>query len=89
VGVIFPDSKVVRRLLATFEGDLAASELAQGRPSKDGELASPAIFIKRAVNEAVKGVVAETKTEVDEIIKETGDVKGAIKDAVQKTDSDE
>jgi hypothetical protein len=38
-------------------------------------------------------VVAEIKTEVDEIITETEDVKEAIKeaikDAVQKTDSDE
>lgn len=97
VGIILRDSKVVKRLLATFEVDWAASELVQDRPARDGELASPAVFIKRAVKEAVKEAVAEMKTEVDEIITETEDVKEtvkeavkeAIKDAVQKTNSDE
>jgi phosphatidylserine/phosphatidylglycerophosphate/cardiolipin synthase-like enzyme len=97
VGIIFRDSKAVKRLLTTFEVDWAASELVRNRPAKDGELTSPAVFIKRAVKEAVIEVVEEMKTEVEEIVSETEEVKEAvkeavreaIKDAVQKTDSDE
>jgi phosphatidylserine/phosphatidylglycerophosphate/cardiolipin synthase-like enzyme len=97
VGIIFHDSNVIKRLLATFETDWAAAELAQDRAAKDSEPPSSAVFIKQAVKEAVKEVVEEMQTEVEEIISETEEVKvavkeavkDAIKEAVQKTDSAE
>ena len=95
VGIIVRDPKVIKRLLATFETDWAAAEVAQDRTTKDSELSSSTVFIKQAVKEAVKELVEEMKTETGEITSETEEVKEAVKDAVkeavrevvQKTDS--
>ena len=95
VGIIVRDPKVIKRLLATFETDWAAAEVAQDRTTKDSELSSSTVFIKQAVKEAVKELVEEMKTGTEEITSETEEVKGAVKEAVkeavrevvQKTDS--
>ena len=95
VGIIVRDPKVIKRLLATFETDWAAAEVAQDRTTKDSELSSSTVFIKQAVKEAVKELVEEMKTETEEIISETEEVKKAVKEAIreavkeviQKTDS--
>jgi phosphatidylserine/phosphatidylglycerophosphate/cardiolipin synthase-like enzyme len=60
-GIIFRDPKVIKRLLATFETDWAATELAQDRTAKDSEHSSSAVFIKQAVKEAIKEMVEEMK----------------------------
>ena len=66
---------MIKRLLATFETDWAAAELAQDRTTKDSELSSSTVFIKQAVKEAVKELVEDMKTETAEITSETEEVK--------------